>query len=327
MLPLFGKKRPPAEPPAPRSIEVGSEMRDFFVFRNVLFARGLVDKPDGAEPRISVRLWDGTVRPVAHAPDDFNPSSPGRCHFSFNLPLPPNTPIESLEKITVVYDFPAGRCERGRLTADAVARDAFLTSESGFWAEVRSNPGARVLEIGSRARSGINRRGLFPASCQYTGFDIVAGENVDCVGNAHTLSRHLPSNHFDFVFSVSVWEHLAMPWLVSLELNKVMKPGGLAMINTNQSWPSHEEPWDYFRFSDFCWDALFNRETGFEIVTRGTGIPCVMGSSQLIPSIHACRVDWHYGYLATRVVARKVGETGLSWPVDPDLVAKGNYPQ
>jgi hypothetical protein len=113
---------------------------------------------------------------------------------------------------------------------------------------------------------------------------------------------------------------------VSLELNKVMKVGGMAMINTHQSWPSHEEPWDYFRFSNESWDALFNAQTGFEIVARGTGIPCVMGESQFHPSIHASRVEWHYGYLATRCVAKKIGETRLEWPVDPAIVSKGKYP-
>ena len=116
-----------------------------------------------------------------------------------------------------------------------------------------------------------------------------------------------------------------MPWLVSLELNKVMKVGGLAMINTHQSWPQHEEPWDYFRFSDWSWDALFNADTGFEIVKRGTGLPCVMGSAHFHPSIHACRVEWSYGYLATRCVAKKITDTKLVWPVDPRVVTKG-YP-
>jgi hypothetical protein len=191
---------------------------------------------------------------------------------------------------------------------------------------VNAHPLANVLEIGSRARSGINRRGLFPLTCSYTGFDIVEGENVDCVGDAHALSKFLPTDHYDAVFSVSVWEHLSMPWLVSLELNKVMKVGGLAMINTHQSWPSHEEPWDYFRFSNDSWDALFNAATGFEIVGRGAGIPCAMGPSQLHASVHASRIDWHYGYLATRCIARKVGNTRLEWPVDPGIVAKKAYP-
>lgn len=326
MFNLFKKKAVSGQNTAPARIEVACEIRDFFIFRDVLFARGHIGRAGGAAPNISVRLWDGTLHPVRFSDDDFFPSTPEKCSFCFSLPLPGHTPAESLEKISVVFDFPSGRFEKQRVTADAIARDAFLTSEADYWAFVHAHPQANVLEIGSRARSGISRRNLFPASCNYTGFDIVAGENVTAVGDAHELSRILPNNHFDIVFSVSVWEHLSMPWRVSLELNKVMRIGGIAMINTHQSWPSHEEPWDYFRFSDYSWDALFNKDTGFEIVTRGTGIPCVMGASQFHPSIHACRVDWHYGYLATRCVAKKIGESSLAWPVDPHLISKGNYP-
>lgn len=326
MISFFKRRAQPAPAAALPRIEVDCAVRDFFVFRDVLFARGWVARAGGADPRILVRLWDGTEHEVRNQGDDFNPSTPERCTFSFSLPLPAATPTDAILKIRLLFDFPSGRMEKGDFSGEAIAGDAFLRSEAGFWAHVHAHPQATVLEIGSRARSGISRRNLFPATCSYTGLDIVAGENVDSVGDAHALSRLFPPNHFDVVFSVSVWEHLAMPWLVSLELNKVMKPGGLAMINTHQSWPSHEEPWDYFRFSDYSWDALFNKETGFEIVTRGTGVPCVMGASQFHPSVHASRIDWHYGYLATRCVIRKVGETRLSWPVDPAIVGKGAYP-
>jgi len=296
------------------------------VLRDVLFVRGFVQRRFDRSPKISVRLWDGSLHSVTPGNDDFNPSDADRWAFQFHLALPPKTPADLIAKISLIFDYDDGRFELTEPTREGHAQDAFLTSEAGFWSAVHANPTARVLEIGSRARSGINRRHLFPATCEYTGFDILPGENVTAVGDAHALSRLLPLNHFDFVFSVSVWEHLAMPWLVSLELNKVMKTGGLAMINTHQSWPVHEEPWDYFRFSDYSWDSLFNPATGFEIVARGMGARCVMGPSLFSPALHADRVDWHYGCLATRVVAKKISDTTLVWPVDPALVAKGNYP-
>lgn len=326
MFDLFKSRARSEHKPPPAEIQVASDIRDFFVFRDVLFARGHVERYGGSDPQISVRLWDETVHPVSRSEDDFFPSNPERYAFCFSLQLPVHAAMESLEKISVIFDFPSGRAEKSRVTADAIAHDPYLTSEAGFWAHVHAHPEANVLEIGSRARSGVNRRGLFPSTCNYTGFDIVAGENVNCVGDAHQLSQILPSNNFDIVFSVSVWEHLSMPWLVSLELNKVMKTGGIAMICTHPSWPSHEEPWDYFRFSNYSWDALFNRETGFEIVTRGTGLPCVMGPSQIVPSVQASRMEWHYAYLCTRCVAKKIAESKLSWPVDPGIVSEGNYP-
>ncbi len=81
---------------------------------------------------------------------------------------------------------------------------------------------------------------------KYQGFDIVAGENVDVVGDAHQLSKHFSSKTFDFCFSVSVFEHLMWPWKVVLELNDVMKVGGMVFAQSHPTWPKHEIPWDFF---------------------------------------------------------------------------------
>ncbi|MBP8255801.1 MAG: class I SAM-dependent methyltransferase [Opitutaceae bacterium] len=266
----------PSEAVTRPAIVVGCSIRDVCVVRDVLFVRGLVQRRAGESPRISVRIWTGAMAEPVLSDDQVIHSNADTWAFSFHLSLPPKASPADHEKITLCFDYSDGRYELSNPTQDGHSRDAFLNSETSYWTAVSEAPGARVLEIGSRARSGISRRNLFPEQCEYVGFDIVAGENVSVVGDAHSLSRYFPPDHFDFVFSVSVWEHLAMPWLVSVELNKVMKPGGLAMINTHQSWPVHEEPWDYFRFSDYAWDSLFNEATGFEIVARGMGQPCIM---------------------------------------------------
>jgi hypothetical protein len=280
----------------------------------------------GQTPAVKVRFKDGTIAAVRPENDDFNASSDSHWWFHFHLAVKPKLSHEEIAGISLLFEFNDGICEVRDPTAPGVVSDPFVTSEKDYWAAVAAAPHANVLEIGSRARSGISRRNLFPATARYTGFDILAGENVDVTGDAHALSRSLPADHFDFVFSVSVWEHLAMPWLVSLELNKVMRTGGLAMINTHQSWPVHEAPWDYFRFSDYAWAPLFNAATGFRIVTRGMGLRAVMGPNLYTPGMHDCRVEWHYGCLASRVVVQKIGPSSLSWPVDPASVVEGIYP-
>lgn len=322
-LPRF-LRRQRTTPPRPH-LDVGCGIQDFFVFRQVLFVRGWVERK-AAPPLIHVGYGDGSTHRVELRTDDFNASDETRWSFHFHHALPATFTAENIAAISLGFEFPDGICEVHDPCAPGILSDPFLNSESGYWAAVHASRRAKVLEIGSRARSGITRRTLFPSDCDYTGFDIVAGENVDVVGDAHAMSRHLPAEHFDFVFSVSVWEHLAMPWLVSLQLNRVMKTGGLAMINTHQSWPVHEEPWDYFRFSDYSWPTLFNAATGFEIVASGMGQRCVMGPNLFSPALHGNRIEWHYGCLATRVVARKIGPSSLDWPVDPALVSRGIYP-
>lgn len=285
----------------------------------------MIEKVAGDSPQISLRLWDGTVQPVTYYPDKYFEGPADRCTFHFHYSLPNRTSAEQLDAISIVFDFPRGRFEQREPAKQRYKTDEYLNTDAYFWEKVAAHPTSTVLEVGSRARSGVVRKNLVPTTCSYTGMDITAGENVDVVGDAHRMSEFLPHHHFDFVFSVAVWEHLAMPWRVSLELNRVMKLGGEAMIATHQSWPGHEEPWDFFRFSNFTWDALFNEDTGFEIVKRGTGVPCVMAPALHWSALRGSELEWHYGFLCTRCVARKIGEPKVSWPVDPASVTRGTY--
>lgn len=77
-----------------------------------------------------------------------------------------------------------------------------------------------ILEIGSRNVTGILRRDSFPHCDDYVGFDVLAGDGVDIVGDAHKLSDNCSLEHFDYVYSVSVFEHLLFPWKAVLEINK-----------------------------------------------------------------------------------------------------------
>jgi SAM-dependent methyltransferase len=303
------------------------DILDFFVFREILFGRVTVAHAPGDAPRLSVRLPGDRWLAVRQRPDPNNPSTDGRSCLTFSAEMPPGTGGAETEAIALFIHFRGEHLNIGIPSLGGMQKDRFLKTDSVFWEAVRALPaGARILEIGSRARSGIVRRDLFPAGAEYVGFDIVAGPNVDVVGDAHRLSGYFPAGYFDAAFSVSVWEHLAMPWKVSLELNRVLRTGGVAMINTHQSWPSHEEPWDYFRFSEFSWPALFNAATGFEILACGMGMPAVMVSALAIRHLQDQGLEWQYGYLATRCVVRKVGPTSLEWPVDPDAVVRGVYP-
>jgi hypothetical protein len=76
-----------------------------------------------------------------------------------------------------------------------------------------------VLEIGSRIVSpgSASKRPLFPDSKSYTGFDYYPDSNTDVVGDAHKLSQYFGNQKFDAIFSISVFEHLAMPWIAARE--------------------------------------------------------------------------------------------------------------
>ena len=184
--------------------------------------------------------------------------------------------------------------------------------------------GANVLEIGSRNRSGNVRRELFPPDVSYTGFDITSGENVDVVGDAHELSRYFDADHFDVVLAMSTFEHLAMPWKAAIEINKVMKPGGILMITSHQTWPLHEQPWDFWRFSDQGWRCLFNQATGFEVLETAMG-----EQASIVPRLAHPIVIGHPladTRLASAVVARKLGTAKVEWGASLEEVLSTAYP-
>ena len=192
-----------------------------------------------------------------------------------------------------------------------------------FFDHLRRSGAKSVLEIGSRARSGIVRRGLFPG-LDYVGVDILSGENVDVVGDAHEISRLLGGRRFDAVYTTSTFEHLLMPWKVALEINRVLNPGGLVFVCTHQALGMHDLPWDFWRFSDTAWRGLFNRNTGFEILATHLGEPM-----HLVPFDYDARwqgFEGAVGFAASAVACRKIAETSLTWDVPLRDVALGNYP-
>jgi hypothetical protein len=193
-----------------------------------------------------------------------------------------------------------------------------------FHTMLRLLPAGALLEVGSRARSGITRRELVPDGWSYVGMDIMAGPNVDVVGDAHELTALFPQRRFDAVMAFSVIEHLMMPWKFALELNRVLNVGALCLITTHQAWPLHDMPWDFWRFSDRAWGALFNRATGFEIIEAQMGEPTFFVAQRCHAVTNFGTVN--QGYLASNVLFRKTGETDLDWPVRLTDVTSTSYP-
>ncbi|MEK7779280.1 MAG: class I SAM-dependent methyltransferase [Pseudomonadota bacterium] len=195
-----------------------------------------------------------------------------------------------------------------------------------FVKNVNAMPTPSVLELGSRARSGNVYSSVFNNHVSYKGLDIAPGVNVDIVGDAHELSQLFTEHEkFDAIFSISVFEHLAMPWKVVLECNKILKPNGMIFIASHQTWPLHDAPWDFWRFSSSAWQALFNSATGFKVIETVMGLPCSIKSNA--PSEKELIGLYNQpAFLGTAVIAQKNGETRLEWPVDTKIIVEGLYP-
>jgi SAM-dependent methyltransferase len=181
----------------------------------------------------------------------------------------------------------------------------------------------RLLDIGGRARSRIQKSLDYP-DCDVTVFDIIPDPGVDVVGDAHELSRHFPPASFDFAMSLAVFEHLLMPWKVAVEMSRVMKPGGVCLIWAPHTHAIHDVPWDFFRFSDQAWHALFNRRTGWEVIATDMSYMV-----HVVPAVHPSSpayAEVTHGYMSCGVMARCIGPSEVDWPVALTEVIDTTYP-
>ncbi len=189
-----------------------------------------------------------------------------------------------------------------------------------------------VLEIGSRIVSpgSTSKRSLFPDAGSYTGFDYYPDDNTDVTGDAHRLSEIVGERKFDAVFSIAVLEHLAMPWIVAREINRVLTDGGITYHGTVFGWPTHERPWDFWRLSDDGLRVLFSPVLGYEVLEAGMFDKV---------SMHFRAIRKGYAgfahadsYASAAILARKRVDANLDalrWPSDlPEhLGSESHYPR
>lgn len=195
--------------------------------------------------------------------------------------------------------------------------------EKEFFRLIQEAKAETVLEIGSRPRKGTVRRDFFKG-IEYTGIDIKPGINVDLAIDAHALSTGLPAQKFSAVYSIYVFEHLAMPWKAAVEMAKIMKTGGYAYVLSHQAYGIHDAPWDFWRFNDTTWLTLFNKQTGFEIISTAFGDPIFMTPRFYRPDWKGC--EEILGYCDSAVIIRKIAEPSVDWKVKTSDVVKDAYP-
>lgn len=184
-----------------------------------------------------------------------------------------------------------------------------------------------VAEIGGREVSvgWTDHRTLMTGASRYIGVDIHPGPGVDVVGDAHVLDTVLGRGSIDAAFSASVLEHLARPWMFAASLNRALRMGGLTFHLTHQSWPLHEEPNDFWRYTDEALRVLFGPEFGFEVIGAGMCDKVAIHREQqseaywLMPLVSA--------FAGSFVLARKVRDVAdTSVPAHDSIEQARQYP-
>jgi ubiquinone/menaquinone biosynthesis C-methylase UbiE len=108
-------------------------------------------------------------------------------------------------------------------------------------------------------------------SVKYIGVDLdAANENVDIVSSAYKIN--LEADMADYVVSFQGLEHLEEPYLMIKEAYRLLKPGGEICLTFPMSEHLHEEPYDFFRYTEHGISYLL-KKAGFDeiqIIRQGT---------------------------------------------------------
>lgn len=213
-------------------------------------------------------------------------SAGGRMH-EINVPMPKGMTIDPL--------------------LDSKERNASYQAFETFRLEANL-PGRHVLEIGSRVvgSTSVGMRGRFPDAARFVGLDIHASTEVDIVGDAHTLSHLVGRAAIDAIFSIATLEHLAMPWIVAREINRALRKGGLTYHIAPQTWPVHETPNDFWRFTDEGLKILFGPANGFQVIAAGMAERIKLYPHDRAPA--HLEMPFAPAYGSAYIVARKIAD-------------------
>jgi SAM-dependent methyltransferase len=133
----------------------------------------------------------------------------------------------------------------------------------------------RVLDAG--AGNGLYRHHFDHAEYEAADFEAVPGKEYS--GNHYVCDLAaipVENDRFDIVLFSQTLEHLPQPGPVLDELHRVLKPGGRVFASAPLFYEEHEQPFDFYRYTQFGLRHLFEA-AGFEDL----------------------QIDWLEGYLGT----------------------------
>jgi len=102
---------------------------------------------------------------------------------------------------------------------------------------------------------------------RYVAFDSIdapdRGAHPDVIGDA--LMLPFADGCADGILCTEVIEHVIDPARMLAEFQRVLAPGGSVLLTSPFTWQLHDEPRDYWRFTEFGLRVLFER-AGFRVL-------------------------------------------------------------
>ena len=140
-----------------------------------------------------------------------------------------------------------------------------------FWQQAKSK--RSVIEFGTSrwdASKPTHHKEIFVLNAgaaeleRYIMADITPGLDVDLVCDLHKPPEEL-YGRFDCFLAASVWEHLKKPWVCAERVWDLLRPGGIFLVTTHQTFPIHGYPHDYFRFTKEALHSCFDTRPWAEL--------------------------------------------------------------
>ncbi len=161
----------------------------------------------------------------------------------------------------------------------SLTRDKYFNER---YAWLGQNITGNILVLGAGDKINYYKN-LFP-TCQVITSDVHRQFGPDIIFDAH----HIPfkDNVFHLVIAGQVLEHTMQPWVVANEIQRVLKPMGLAHIETPVNFPYHAHPYDFYRFTYTGLRSLFHKcNVQKSFVTEGNASSVAVMNSDFLISL------------------------------------------
>ena len=108
---------------------------------------------------------------------------------------------------------------------------------------------------------------------------------------------------FNLVIAGQVLEHTMKPWVVASEIERVLKPMGMAHIETPVNFPFHAHPYDFYRFTFTGLRSLFSQcNVQKSFVTEGNGSTAAVMNSELLINFFSNRYLRQMALVTSRIL-------------------------
>ena len=116
--------------------------------------------------------------------------------------------------------------------------------------------GARLLDAGA----GEAQYACLFRDFRYVAVDLGIGDETwgyDALDAVAALERlPFPDNTFDAALNIVTLEHVREPKAVLAEIARVLRPGGRLLLVTPFEWEEHQQPHDYYRYTQYSLNYL-----------------------------------------------------------------------